>query len=90
MVLIELDRRAVDELKAFLFLKMIEDMLKVLDSLEVYSMDSLGVIMETMADVTKDTEGLSINARVGVLTSVYCSTPYWRTKPHLSCYREQF
>ena len=76
MVLIELDRRAVDELKAFLFLKMIEDMLKVLDSLEVYSMDSLGVIMETMADVTKDTEGLSINARVGVLTSVHCPTPH--------------
>ena len=76
MVLIELDRRSVDELKAFLFLKMIEDMLKVLDSLEVYSMDSLGVIMETMADVTKDTEGLSINARVGVLTSVYCPTTH--------------
>ena len=76
MVLIELDRRAVDELKAFLFLKMIEDMVKVLDSLKVYSMDSLGVIMETMADVTKDTEGLSINARVGVLSSVYCPTPH--------------
>ena len=54
---------------------MIEDMLKVLDSLEVYSMDSLGLIMETMADVTKDTEGLSISARVGALKSVYCPTP---------------
>lgn len=55
---------------------MIEDMLKVLDSMEVYSMDSLGLIMETMADVTKDTEGLSINARVGAPTSVYCPTPH--------------
>lgn len=67
---------SVAELKAFLFLKMIEDMLEVLNSLEVYSMDSLGLIMETMADVTKDTEGLSINARVGALASVYCPTPH--------------
>lgn len=56
---------SVDELKAFPFLKMNEVMLEVLDSLQFDSMDSLGLIMETMADVTKDTEELSTNARVG-------------------------